>query len=172
MSTVEGPLRVFVSNTPELRQYPEERSFVVAAEQAITRAGGIVLNMAYFTAREDKAAEYRRQQVRRADVYVGIIGFRYGSPLRDEPGLSYTEVEFAAATELGLPRLVFLLDEDADLPLPQSYLTDPVYAERQQAFRAQLVDAGTTVAGTIVQRVASPGDLELLLFRALTELRH
>jgi hypothetical protein len=164
--TVEGPLRVFVSHTSELRQYPPGRSFVAAAEQAITRAGGTILDMAYFTAREDKPADYCRQQVRRADVYAGIIGFRYGSPVRDDADHSYTELEFTAASELGLPRLVFLLDEDAVLPVPQSYLSDPVYAERQRAFRAQVARAGTTV-----QRVASPGDLELLLFQALTELR-
>jgi uncharacterized protein DUF4062/tetratricopeptide repeat protein len=163
---VEGPLRVFVSHTSELRQHPPGRSFVAAAEQAITRAGSTVLDMKYFTAREDKPADYCRQQVRRADVYAGIIGFRYGSSVRDEPGHSYTELEFDAATELGLPRLVFVLDEDAVLPLPQSALSDPVHGERQRAFRARLKDAGITV-----QQVASPGDLELLLFQALTDLQ-
>jgi len=164
--TVEGPLRIFVSHTSELRQHPPGRSFVAAAEQAVTRAGGTALDMKYFTAREDKPADYCRQEVRRANVYVGIIGFRYGSPVRDEPDHSYTELEFAAATELGLPRLVFLLDEDAVLPLPQSALSDPVHGERQRAFRARVKDAGITA-----QRVASPGDVELLLFQALTDLQ-
>ena len=165
VSSVEGPLRVFVSHTSELRKHPRDRSFVTAAEQAVARAGDMVLDMAYFTVREDEPADYCRQQVARADVYVGIVGFRYGSPVRDEPEFSYTELEFEAASELGIRRLVFLLDEDAVLPLPQNCLSDPEYAARQQAFRARVADAGITV-----QRVGSPGDLALLLFQALTDL--
>jgi tetratricopeptide (TPR) repeat protein len=160
-----GALRVFLSHTSELRQYPQGRSFVDAAEQAVIRAGEAVLNMAYFTAREDKPAAYCRAQVQRASVYVGIIGFRYGSPVKDEPGLSYTELEFAVATELGLPRLVFLLDEDAVLPLPRPHQSDPRYGERQDAFRARAKGAGVTV-----QRVASPDRIEVLLYQALKEL--
>jgi tetratricopeptide (TPR) repeat protein len=160
-----GALRVFLSHTSELRQYPQDRSFVAAAEQAVMRAGEAVLDMAYFTAREDKPAAYCREQVQRAHVYVGIIGFRYGSPVKDEPGLSYTELEFQAATDQGLPRLVFLLDEDAVLPLPRPYQSDPRYEERQQEFRARIKDA----AGT-VQRVDSPDRLEMVLYQALKEL--
>ena len=160
-------LRVFLSHTSELRQYPPGRSFVAAAEKTLNRAGeATVVDMAYFTAREDAPAAYSRQEMKRANVYVAIIGFRYGSPVNGQPELSYTELEFEAATEQGLPRLIFLLDEDAVLPLPSSYLSDPQYQERQQAFRARLKNAGVTV-----QRVGSPSDLELLLFQALKELR-
>jgi hypothetical protein len=158
---VEGrQLRVFVSHTSELR------SFVAAAKEAVLRAGGAVTDMEYFTAREDEPADYCRQQVRQADVYVGILGFRYGSPVRDEPERSHTELEFAAATERGLPRLVFLLDEDAVLPLPRSALSDPVHEDRQTAFRVRVAEAGITV-----QKVGSPERLGILLYQALTELR-
>ena len=158
---------MFLSHTSELRRYPAGRSFVAAAEQAVIRAGGVVLDMAYFTAREDKPAGYCREQVGQADVYAGIIGFRYGSPVRDEPGLSYTELEFAEAGELALPRLVFVLDENAVLPLPGVFLSDPVSGERQRAFRERVQDAGITV-----QPVDSPDRLETLLFQALTTLQH
>ena len=157
---------MFLSHTSELRQYPSGRSFVAAAEQAVIRAGGVVLDMAYFAAREEKPARVCREQVGQADVYAGIIGFRYGSPVRDEPDRSYAELEFAAAGELGLPRLVFVLDENAVLPLPGVFLSDPVYGERQRAFRRRVEGAGITV-----QPVDSPDRVETLLFQALMTLR-
>jgi hypothetical protein len=96
--------------------FPAGSSFVEAAEAAVARAGDAVTDMAYFTARDGKPAEYCAERVRRCDIYVGLIGLRYGSPVRDEPEVSYTELEFLTATDAAMPRLVFMLDEGAALP--------------------------------------------------------
>jgi tetratricopeptide (TPR) repeat protein len=156
--------RVFLSHTSELRHHPRSRSFVAAAEAAVSRAGDAVTDMAYFTARTSAAADYCRQMVATADVYVGIVGFRYGSTVRDDRELSYTELEFDAATDCGLPRLVFLLDEEAELPLPACQIIDLDHGPRQAAFRRRLCEQAT------VARVASPAELETRLYQGLMEL--
>jgi hypothetical protein len=154
--------RVFLSHTSDLARFPEGRSFVAAAKDAVTRAGDTVVDMEYFTAPEGPPAEYRRVEVRRCDVYVGLIGLRYGSPVRDQPDVSYTELEFNVATEAGLPRLVLLLDEDA--VLPAGLLEgNPDFRARQAAFRQRLRES----EGMTVPTVASPEQLELLLYQAL-----
>jgi hypothetical protein len=159
---------VFLSHTSELRQFPAGRSFVAAAEAAVNRAGDVVADMAYFAARDDKPASYCQDRVRVCDVYVGLIGLRYGSPVRDRPEVSYTELEFQAATEAALPRLVVLLDEDAALPIPAAKLldADPDLQARQRKFRERLLDAGIMVG-----KVANPAELEVLLLQALQESR-
>src|SRR5579863_9714247 len=143
-----GARRVFLSHTEELRRFPAGRSFVAAAEAAVSRARDAVADMAYFPARDDKPAEYCQRRVRECDVYAGLIGLRYGSPVQDRPEVSYTELEFEAATEAGLPRLVFLLDENAVLQIPAAMLldADPVLQGRQRAFRDRLAAAGIMVA--------------------------
>lgn len=157
-----------MSHTSELREFPANRSFVAAAESAVSRAGDAITDMRYFAARDDKPADYCRARVRDSDVYVGLIGLRYGLPVRDRLAVSYTELEFETASETGLPRLVFLLDEDAALPIPPARLmdSDPDLLARQRAFRSRLLDAGI-----VARKVSSPEQLELELLQALQESR-
>ena len=159
---------MFLSHTSELRQFPAGRSFVDAAEAAVKRAGDAPTDMVYFAARDDKPAEYCQARVQGCDVYVGLIGLRYGSPVRDRVEVSYTELEFEAATGAGLPRLVFLLDENSALPIPASQLQDDDSDRRarQQSFRDRLRDVGIMTA-----KVASPDQLEVALLQALQESR-
>ncbi len=105
---------MFVSHTSELRDFPKGTSYVAAVERAITAAGHVIVDMTDFPAAARPPADLCVERVRGCDVYIGILGTRYGTPVRDKPEISYTELEFETATEAGLDRLVFLLDTDAD----------------------------------------------------------
>jgi len=158
--------RVFVSHTSELRDFPEGLSYVAAVERAISACGHVIVDMADFPAADQPAAELCRKRVRGCQVYVGVLGTRYGSLVWDMPDVSYTELEFDTATEAGLPRLVFLLDTDAvDVGIPVSKLVDHEFGARQVAFRRRAREAGL-----VTPTFTDPGTLGQLVERSLRDL--
>jgi len=162
-----GPWRVFLSHTSELRQYPEPgQSYVDRAERAVSAAKHVIVDMADFASADQPPASLCADKVGECDVYVGIFGLRYGSPVRDRPEVSYTELEFDTATELGIPRLVFQVDSDSgDLGLPPRAMIDREFGDRQDAFLQRVSDGGLTV-----QRFRNPDHLALLVERSLWAL--
>jgi tetratricopeptide (TPR) repeat protein len=139
---------------------------VAAVERAVSACGHVIVDMADFPAADQPAAALCAERVRGCQVYVGVLGTRYGSPVRDMPEVSYTELEFDTATEAGLDRLVFLLDTDAtDVGIPPSKLIDHEFGARQEAFRRRVQDSGL-----VTQTFTDPGTLGQLVERSLREL--
>jgi hypothetical protein len=161
-----GPWRVFLSHTSELRRYPTAGSYIDKAERAVSAAGHAFVDMADFPAIDQAPAAVCEQRVRDCDVLVGIYGLRYGSPVRDQPEVSYTELEFITATEAAIPRLIFVINaESEELGLPPTALFDRKYADRQDAFIQRVKDAGLTL-----QFFRNPDDLKGLVERSLRVL--
>jgi hypothetical protein len=155
--------RVFISHTSEFAKYPEEKSFIAAAVAAVIRAECMPCDMEYFTARDEQPAQYCIERVRACEVYVGVIGLRYGSPVRDRPEVSYPELEFEAASQVPQKnRLVFLLDPESSVPVGR--FMDVEYGDRQEKFRQQLSKAGVTC-----KPFRNVHELEKLIYQALME---
>ncbi len=156
--------RVFLSHTSEFGQHPPDKSFVRTALEAVDRAQDAPCDMGYFAERDARSADDCREQVKSCEVYLGIIGLRYGSPVQDRPDVSYTELEFETAGEAGLQRFVFLLDPNALVPAAR--FTDPKHWDRQEAFRRRLQESGLTI-----RSFSTPEQLHALIHEALRESR-
>jgi len=93
------------------------------------------VDMRHFAARDGSPADYCQQRVRECEIYVTVVGFQYGS-LAPGEDVSFTELEFRAASLAGVPRLVFLLDDIACSPDPSDADRGPVGRFRQRLTRA------------------------------------
>ena len=96
--------RVFVSST-WLDLQPERRALMDALNRMEEMR---FVGMEFFGNRPDDTHDASIDQVEVCEVFVGIIGFRYGSGI--------TEAEYRRARQLGLPCFVYFKREDAARP--------------------------------------------------------
>jgi phage repressor protein C with HTH and peptisase S24 domain len=153
-------LSVFLSHTSELWEYPEPRSFVAAAKDAVLGFTGLPVQMKDFPARDQYPAALCRERVAACSFYVGIIGFRYGTVVKDDPERSYVELEYYTAKDKGLTRLLFLLDSKAaGLGIPPDEIYDDEEngekRRRQREFRKRLQEE----EGLTLKLVKTPEEL-------------
>jgi hypothetical protein len=156
---------VFISHTDEMRSFPADRSFLAAAEAAVLRAGDVVSDLAYFPAQSTPPVEVISQAVRDADIYVGIIGFRYGALIPDR-SMSYLEYEFQTARKTGIPTLIFMLADDAIVPVSMITAADPESIQRQLDLRRRVAET------RIIGQFATPDELETELLHVLVQLEN
>jgi hypothetical protein len=93
--------RVFLSHTSELRSFPAAGPYINALRDGVSAEGHVIVEMGQFAAADTAPADLCATKVNSCDVYIGTLGTRYGTPVRDRPDLSYTELEFEAATHAG-----------------------------------------------------------------------
>lgn len=100
-------LQVFISST--YHDLQEERQ---AAVSSILKAGHIPAGMELFTAGDRSQMVTIKEWIDESDVYMLILGGRYGSIERTS-GISYTELEYDYAQEQGKPAFAVVITEQA-----------------------------------------------------------
>lgn len=124
----EKKYQVFISST--YSDLKEERRKIL---DILLMADCIPAGMEAFVASDVEQFEVIKKVIELCDYYILIIGKRYGS-INEQTGLSYTEMEYDYAKELGLPVLVFSLDESVALP-PEKMEDNPERIAALQRFR-------------------------------------
>ncbi len=100
-------LQVFISST--YKDLIDERQ---AAVEAILSAGHIPAGMELFKAGNDSQLDVIKRWIDESDVYMLILGGRYGS-IEPKSGKSYTHLEYEYAVEKGIPVFAVVMNKSA-----------------------------------------------------------
>lgn len=112
---------VFISST--YVDLKEERKKVW---ECLEKFDVTVKGMEQFGARKTSPLETCLTEVEQSDIYVGIIGMRYGS---EEPstGKSYSQLEYEKAIEKNKEILIYLIDQDNSTVKPNLIQFDKIH---------------------------------------------
>jgi len=124
--------RVFVSSTSQ-----DLLSHRAAVRGVLDGLGYNFVGMEDFGAESTAPAEMIRRRVLESEIYLGILGMRYGH-VDDGSGLSMTELEYQQALDGRKPLRIFIMDDDA--PIRASMVErDPAKLERLNDFKARVL---------------------------------
>jgi hypothetical protein len=132
-------LQVFVSSTfTDLKQ---ERQ---AAVEAILTAGHIPAGMELFAAGDESQMEVIKQWIDESDVYLLILGGRYGS-IEPKTGKSYIQLEYEYALSKHKPTFACAIKDEAIEPRAKKEGLKIVETERPQELKTFRADVLTRV---------------------------
>lgn len=153
-------LQVFVSSTYE--DLKEERQ---AAVEAILSAGHIPAGMELFAAGNESQMEVIRRWIDDSDVFLLILGARYGS-IEPSSGKSYVEREYEYAREKGKEVFsVVITDKGIEQKLEKLKLKG---IEREN--HRKLDEFRNLVTGNIVRWWTEPKDITIAILQKLNEM--
>ncbi|MET3212031.1 UNVERIFIED_CONTAM: hypothetical protein ABIC26_005033 [Paenibacillus sp. PvR008] len=151
-------LQVFISST--YTDMIEERQ---AAVTAVLNAGHIPAGMELFKSGDQSQKETIKRWIDESDVYMLILGGRYGS-IDPESGKSYTHWEYDYAGEQGKRRFAIVIDEKR---LTEKAKENPDYLERINYTKYQ--NFKVEVLNNISKFFEDLKDIKLIVMESLKE---
>lgn len=122
---------IFLSST-----YEDLKDFRRKALDVITSLKQTYEGMEFFGADTRTPLDVMLDKLSYCQLYIGIIGMRYGSVDKNTQK-SYTELEYEKARDLGIPCLIYIIDEENALIAPK-YVDRGVLADKLDAFKNKL----------------------------------
>ncbi len=152
-------LQVFVSST-----YTDLRQERQAAVQAILNAGHIPAGMELFAAGDDDQMKVIKRWIDESDVFVLILGGRYGS-IEPKSGKSYIHLEYEYAVKQKKPHFAVVIDKD--------HLDEKVRREgldaAEQDHPDKLKEFKRTIGQKMVRFWKDDKDITIAIFESLSE---
>lgn len=148
---------VFVSST-----YEDLKKYRTAVQESLIRLETIVRGMEYFGSKPGSPLEECIKAVRSCNVYIGIFAMRYGS-IDENTGKSMTHLEYEEAQKLGLPTLIYIIDEE-NQPLLPKHVDTGEKALKLSELKAELMKRFT------VSFFTTPEDLSRRISQDLPEV--
>lgn len=158
MTTIKNTTRktVFISST--FLDLKEERKKVW---ECLEKFDVTVKGMEQFGARKSTPLATCISEVEQSDIYVGIIGMRYGSD-ESASGKSFSQLEYEKAVEQNKEILIYLIDEENSTVTPNFIQYDKI--PKLNNFKAILKDKHT------IDTFSNSQDLVTKLQRKFKEL--
>lgn len=135
--TQPTPWRIFISST-----YEDMLPYREAVSDALTSIEHLPIGMEQFVSTPDRPLDVCLTDVRRCQLYVVLVGMRYGS-IDDETGKSFTELEYEEALKNNIPVLAFVINENECSVLPK-FVDTGASAEKLKHFKDRLDERMTS----------------------------
>lgn len=149
--------------------------------EVIERLGMYPLIMENMPASDADAIDKSLEYVDNAEVFVGVLAYRYGyvpnDPIRNPDRLSITELEYRRAVERKIPRLFFFMDKTHPITaeeMQENSGSDDEDLRRQKRLRdlkKEIGDVNADGTGRVVEFFTSPEQLARQVAIALTPYR-
>lgn len=154
---IEKRFQVFLSST--YTDLIEERNEVM---QALLELECMPAGMELFPATNETQWNWIKKVIEESDYYIIIMAGRYGS-ISPQTGISYTEMEYRYALDIGKPIIGFLHEDPNSLP-HKLMETEPSSVEKLNIFR-------DFVKSKLCKYYSSPADLGAKVSRSITQLK-
>ncbi|MFK3894400.1 DUF4062 domain-containing protein [Bacillus sp. PS93] len=152
-------LQVFISST--YTDLIEERQ---AAVEAVLNSGHIPAGMELFKAGDRSQKETIKRWIDESDVYMLILGGRYGS-MDEETNKSYTHWEYDYADTAGKPRFAIVIDDGTLEQKVRENGIDVLERENYQAYK----DFRKTVLSKLSKFYKDTKDIKLAIYESIKE---